>query len=204
MADEITSIIIDVLQSFYREFFPSLLLATLFMYVYLYAVHSESGGKGWKRAVLDFFVNFKESQKFRKVFYLSLYTGMILSHTLLNREIWNNPLTNVVGNWGLYVLDSKTGEMILTTECIENIILFLPFGILCMLFREQGKKEKCFLRSIILSFLLSVSIELLQLLLHFGTFQLSDLFFNTLGGTIGGSIYCVIVFVIEFIHKKIK
>ena len=180
MTDEIISIIIDVLQSFYREFFPSLLLATLFMYVYLYAVHSESGGKGWKRAALDFFVNFKESQKFRKVFYLSLYTGMIIS------------------------FERKTGEMILTTECIENIILFLPFGILYMLFCEQGKKEKCFLRSIILSFLLSISIELLQLLLHFGTFQLSDLFFNTLGGTIGGSIYCVIVFVKELIHKKIK
>lgn len=142
MTDEIISIIIDVLQSFYREFFPSLLLATLFMYVYLYAVHSESGGKGWKRAALDFFVNFKESQKFRKVFYLSLYTGMIISHTLLNREVWNNPLTNVVGNWGLYVFERKTGEMILTTECIENIILFLPFGILYMLFCEQGKKEK--------------------------------------------------------------
>ncbi|MGH1941946.1 VanZ family protein [Enterococcus faecium] len=31
--------------------------------------------------------------------------------------------------------------------------------------------------------------EFLQLFLHIGTFQLSDLFYNTLGGGIGGVIY---------------
>lgn len=35
----------------------------------------------------------------------------------------------------------------------------------------------------------SVSIETLQLLLRLGTFQLSDIFYNTVGGVIGGLMY---------------
>lgn len=201
MAEELTSIIVDVLQSFYREFFPSLLLSILFMYMYLYAVHPENAGKGWKCAVFDLLINFRKSREFRRVFYVALYTGMIINHTLLNREIWNNPLTNVIGNWGLYIFDSNTGEMTLTTECIENIILFFPFSILYMLFCKSRKQGKCFLLSVKLSFLFSVSIELLQLLFHFGTFQLSDLFFNTLGGLIGGVFYCMIAFIKKLIYK---
>lgn len=37
----------------------------------------------------------------------------------------------------------------------------------------------------------SFIIEFLQLLFHLGTFQISDLCYNTLGGTIGGVIYFV-------------
>lgn len=35
----------------------------------------------------------------------------------------------------------------------------------------------------------SISIEMLQLFLRLGTFQLSDLFYNTVGGMIGGLMY---------------
>ncbi|HAR1625435.1 TPA: VanZ family protein, partial [Enterococcus faecium] len=38
-------------------------------------------------------------------------------------------------------------------------------------------------------FLCSCLIEFLQLFLHIETFQLSDLFYNTLGGGISGVIY---------------
>lgn len=34
-------------------------------------------------------------------------------------------------------------------------------------------------------------IEMLQLLLRLGTFQLSDIFYNTVGGALGGVCYCV-------------
>lgn len=35
----------------------------------------------------------------------------------------------------------------------------------------------------------SISIEMLQLFLRLGTFQLSDLFYNTVGGALGGLMY---------------
>ena len=37
---------------------------------------------------------------------------------------------------------------------------------------------------IALAFIFSVSIEMLQLLLRLGTFQLSDIFYNTVGGVL--------------------
>ena len=37
----------------------------------------------------------------------------------------------------------------------------------------------------------SFMIEFAQLLFHLGTFQISDLTYNTLGGAVGGVIYCV-------------
>lgn len=39
------------------------------------------------------------------------------------------------------------------------------------------------------AFLFSLTIEFLQLFLRLGTFQLSDLCYNTLGGAIGGVLY---------------
>ena len=40
-----------------------------------------------------------------------------------------------------------------------------------------------------IAFIFSVSIEMLQLLLRLGTFQLSDIFYNTVGGATGGLMY---------------
>lgn len=40
---------------------------------------------------------------------------------------------------------------------------------------------------------IDVSIEMLQLLLRLGTFQLSDIFYNTVGGVIGGLMYCAVM-----------
>ncbi|WP_334298503.1 MULTISPECIES: VanZ family protein [Blautia] len=42
-----------------------------------------------------------------------------------------------------------------------------------------------------IAFIFSVSIEMLQLLFRLGTFQLSDIFYNTVGGVLGGLVYYV-------------
>ena len=44
-----------------------------------------------------------------------------------------------------------------------------------------------------IAFIFSVSIEMLQLLLRLGTFQLSDIFYNTVGGIIVGLMYCAVM-----------
>ena len=44
-----------------------------------------------------------------------------------------------------------------------------------------------------IAFSFSVSIEMLQLLLRMGTFQLSDIFYNTVGGVFGGLMYYVVM-----------
>ena len=47
---------------------------------------------------------------------------MILFRTLLKRNMWANPVSNVIGIWRLH---NEKGE--LTAECLENLALFIPF-----------------------------------------------------------------------------
>ena len=37
------------------------------------------------------------------------------------------------------------------------------------------------------------NLEMLQLLMRLGTFQLSDIFYNTVGGVLGGLMYCAVM-----------
>lgn len=95
--------------------------------------------------------------------------------------------------WGLY-----DGEGKLTTEAIENFMLFVPFTILLFwALKKQVFGEKIYLKHVIWSSIkvvgsISFTIEFLQVLLHVGTFQLSDLCYNTLGGVCGGLIYYLV------------
>lgn len=178
-------VLTNVLASFYQEFFASVISAFLFMYLYMIA--KKNGG--FRNAFRVFGRFFKSNKEFRYVFYLAFYTAMILYRTLLCRSLWNNPLSDVMGTWGLY---DDAGN--LSTQIIENLLLFVPFTYLVFWAKEKGKDQdlkysEIVIQSFSYSFIFSLSIELLQLLLKVGTFQLSDLFFNTLGGMIGGMLY---------------
>lgn len=185
MIDIIKRIIENVLTALYQPFGFSVIMAVLAMFFYM--VVKEHGLK----VVVQRWINeFKTSSRFRKVFILVFYIAMILFRTLLNRDMWKNPVSNVIGVWGLY---NENGE--LTTEAIENLALFIPFTVLLLWsFHEKflGEGAKLFRtiwKSIKIVFLFSLTIEFLQLFLRLGTFQLSDLFYNTLGGIVGGLIY---------------
>ena len=84
------------------------------------------------------------------------------------------------------------GEQKLTTECIENVIMMVPFSaVVAWTFQEKMEKgwKKILWYSGKIAFIFSISIEMLQLLLRLGTFQLSDIFYNTVGGVVGGLVY---------------
>ncbi len=197
----LNSILSNVLISLYQPFGFALLLAVLFMFVWK-NYHSV------KEAVVQWVGWFKTERKFRKMFLLSFYTVMILCKTLINRTMWLNPLSNVIGFWGLHKLNAA-GEVVFTTEVLENLALFIPFTILLLwTYRDKilsrGKKDnenesskgeiklgKVLFQSTKIVFLFSFTIEFLQLLLRLGTWQLSDLFYNTLGGFIGGLLYYI-------------
>ena len=83
-------------------------------------------GKGWKSAIVTWYQKFKESVFFRKLFFLAFVTSLILFRTLLNRQLWMNPLSDVMGGWGIW--ETVNGEQKLTTECIENVIMMVPFS----------------------------------------------------------------------------
>ena len=177
------------------------------MFFYLYVKCPEGAGKGWKAAVYTWVSHFKKDREFRKKYILFFYITMVLFKTLINRNMWMNPLSDVWGVWGIYTYNSVTGQRVLTSECIENFLLFMSYIILIFWnFEEKifGKKVyigKIVLESIKIAFLSSLTIELLQLLLRLGTIQISDLFFNTVGGLVGGIIYFLVNAGIERIRR---
>lgn len=155
------------------------------MFFYLYAYRPINVGKGWKAAIIVWHDTFKESALFRKLFLLCFVTSLILFKTLLNRDLWMNPLSNVMGGWSIW--ETVNGKKKLTTECIENVIMMMPFS--ATLIWTFGERQRMIWKGIKITFFLSVSIEFLQLFLRLGTFQLSDIFYNTLGGCLGSVIY---------------
>ena len=190
----LAKILTNILTALYEPFGFSLLLSFLTMFFYLYAYEPQEAGKGWKSAVVTWYQKFKENVFFRKLFLLAFVTSMILFRTLLNRILWLNPLSDVMGGWGIW--ETVNGERQLTTECIENVIMMVPFSaVVAWTFGEKigNGWKKILWQSGKIAFIFSISIEMLQLLLRLGTFQLSDIFYNTVGGVLGGLMYCAVM-----------
>lgn len=127
-----------------------------------------------------------KTTRYRFVFFTILF--MVLSRTLICRSIWQCPWENVIGEWGVFTSDGK-----LNTDGILNIFMFVPLTYFGMLgFCQQDRLNKRILLNILkISFAFSCAIEICQLFLRLGTFQLSDIFQNTLGGFIGAAIYVI-------------
>ena len=192
--DLLGKILTNILTALYEPFGFSLLFSFLATFFYLYGYEPQNAGKGWKSAIITWYQNFKENVFFRKLFLLAFVTSMILFRTLLNRNLWMNPLSNVMGGWWIWKIEN--GEQKLTTECIENVIMMVPFtGMVMWTFQEKVGSgwKKTLWQSGKIAFIFSVSIEMLQLLLRLGTFQLSDIFYNTVGGMLGGMMYCAVM-----------
>jgi len=190
----LAKILRNILTALYEPFGFSLLLSFLVMFFYLYAYEPQEAGKGWKSAIVTWYQKFKESVFFRKLFFLAFVTSLVLFRTLLNRSQWMNPLADIMGGWGIW--ETVNGEQKLTTECIENVIMMVPFSAVVMwTFEEKigNSLKKILWQSGKIAFIFSVSIEMLQLLLRLGTFQLSDIFYNTVGGVLGGLMYCAVM-----------
>ena len=192
--DLLGNIFTNILTAFYEPFGFSLLLPFFAMFFYLYAYKAQDAGKCWKNAIVTWYKEFKKSVFFRKLFLLAFVISMILFRTLLNRNLWMNPLSDVMGGWGIWKM--VNGEEKLTTECIENVIMMIPFtSIVMWTFWEKVDKnwKETLRQSGKIAFVFSIVIEMLQLLLRLGTFQLSDIFYNTVGGVVGGFIYYAVV-----------
>ena len=180
----LVNVIVDVLSVIYQTAGASCLLAVLIMCVYMLGRKQGVGpvARAWV-------YQFRQSSWFRRHFFLTFYTCMMLFRTILCRSVWGNPLENVLGIWGLH----HGGKIY--TENFENLILFMPFIMLLFWAREEKdhtkdkKVQEVLLNSFEISFCFSLAIETCQLFLKIGTFQLTDLCFNILGGMIGGVIY---------------
>ena len=193
MLEIVRKSVANILKTLYQPFLFAIVVSILVLF-FVMLLDKYSGGttkdKLWL-AIKEWKDRFVKSKKFRRLFYLVFCVVMVLFITLINRDMWANPVQDVIGIWGLH---KKSGKF--TTEIFENVVLFIPLIFFLFFFLETtSKKTTKFLKimgmAIAISFLSSLAIEMLQLFLRLGTWQLSDLAFNTLGGVIGGLIYWV-------------
>lgn len=182
-----------MLSAFYPPFAISLLIAAMAMYFYLFSTMNSESGKGWRNSIKIWIKLFISDVKFRRLYIMTVYGAMILNRTLVNRSLMSDPLAEVWGSWGIYRANPVTGELMLTTESIENLMLFAPFIFLLLLVRytdnKNGNFKSCFMQGLLIGAKLSFAIEFSQLFLRVGSFQISDLFYNTLGAGIGGAFF---------------
>ena len=112
--------------------------------------------------------------------FLLFYVFILLYFTIIRREPTENVNIQKILFWGY---NSPSAEILL--DNFVNIIIFLPIGVVsAMLF-----KRRSLLLSLLLGLFLSETIECFQLIYSCGTFDVDDLFNNTLGAFVGALLY---------------
>ena len=94
------------------------------------------------------------------------------------------------GNWKLFVLN-----------VLGNICVFLPIG---MFLPSLFLKCKKFIFTTLLSFEISLCVEVIQLVTKVGSFDVDDLLLNTLGGICGFIMYSIYAGVRNLGKKRIR
>jgi glycopeptide antibiotics resistance protein len=131
---------------------------------------------------------------------LIIWSAVVLFMTLLGRRYHDYYIQNY--NLELFscyrkIIAEHNRSILIST--IQNIVMFIPIGFtLSVVF----KNRRPFVFSLLISFAFSLLIETGQLLLKSGTFELDDLFNNTLGALLGIAVYLVINGIVKLSNKK--
>lgn len=123
----------------------------------------------------------KEAEyKWKILFFTYLY--FIIDKSLLSRSrgMINNLEFAFKRDWLFLVKDTWS-----KVQASENIIFFIPFSFFMFLGFFKDMEIKVIKKIIGICFALSLIIESIQLITTLGTFQLSDIFYNVLGGIFG-------------------
>ena len=123
---------------------------------------------------------------FDKVIFVlcSGYIGIILNLTIFDRTYHIDPFESILGDWSFVTLVDGRLKAI-NSNAIENVLLFLPLAIILFFYFYNKKKQYSWSFYFIIGISFSTIIELCQAFFHRGTFQLCDIFFNTIGLVLG-------------------
>lgn len=81
-----------------------------------------------------------------------------------------------------YIYRNVVGFRAFLTNLFGNVLAFMPFGFFMPILRPKLRKWYCMMG---MTFLLSLTIEITQLLTRVGSFDVDDLILNTAGGIAG-------------------
>jgi glycopeptide antibiotics resistance protein len=113
-------------------------------------------------------------------FSLIIYMGCLLWLTVLGRRCMDFRFQPFLAGWFPYYRWGK-----LNFDPLLNIIMMIPWTVLIFLAKPDKIHRRPYLKSGLVSLLLSLIIEVTQLITKRGTFQLADLVYNTISGLIG-------------------
>lgn len=138
-------------------------------------------------------------KRYLSIMVFLLLFAIILNSTLISRiGVYHitHPLAYLWAGWNPFVSDLNP---------TWNTIAFMPLGTVIYSYAKNVRGTKmrsraCILISTLAAFATSLFIEATQLIFKIGTFQISDLFYNTLGGLLGALIFVAI----RKLRRKIK
>ena len=119
---------------------------------------------------------------------LAFYLSFVAKVTIFSRFPFFEPQYMLMPFWSYKAI--AEGRVGLISEVFWNVVLFIPIGFLFMLLLTFKHKR---IVTVIIGFLLTASIELIQLIFHRGYFEFDDIFHNTLGTVIGIGVYLIVV-----------
>ena len=123
-----------------------------------------AGEKAWKRPQVYYY------------FLLGVYETVVWIQAFFSRE--SGSRTGI--DWQLFETWGRTWQS--RAYMVENVIMFLPLGVLLPLAERRCAK---WWKMLLISMLLSMMIEGMQLVTERGYCQLDDVVMNTLGGCLG-------------------
>lgn len=88
-----------------------------------------------------------------------------------------------------YIYRDVVGIRAFLANLFGNVLAFMPFGFFMPILRSRLRKWYCMLG---MTFLLSLMIEITQLLTRVGSFDVDDLILNTSGGILGYLLFYII------------
>ena len=88
-----------------------------------------------------------------------------------------------------YIYREQLGFKAVFLNLAGNVIGFMPFGFFLPVVSRRGRK---WYNALLLGFSLSLCIETIQLVFKVGSFDVDDLFLNTLGGILGFLFYRIV------------
>ena len=137
---------------------------------------------------------------------LIFYVFFVLNATVLKRlsEPEYQPFSDIYGGW-------MVGELTYTYDfsALWNVIMFVPLCTFLFIFLKSALKrntavKQLFIISGISGFLFSGAVEILQIILKAGTFQFSDLVYNTLGSVLGVPVCLILVKIAQSVWPVLR
>ena len=129
---------------------------------------------------------------------LTFYLAFVYTLTIYAREVTSEATMQLSLFWSYKHILS--GDKNMFFEVFWNVVMLMPYGFLASFISKSKAKWSVFLSG----FMLSVGIELTQLLTHRGLFEYDDILHNTLGTAIGIALFYVAAKIISSFEKKYK